>query len=812
MAASRRLFPIVVAAILAGCTIDGQITEILRTEAPAAAPGSPSPSPLAPAKIGLAVPGEMLTGRCSAVFTAQLLSETDGVALASEDLPITLAFGASAAQIYSDAECKNPVTGVAIAKGSSVATFYLKYNVFGDLGLQVGAGSYLGSQASVPIIHRPERIDLMAGAPETSGFAEGGGSEVRMSNASGVTELGGKLYLTLYWANMVVRVDPVAKTMAFLVGSPKEAGSADGVGNVARFQNPVGITNDGTYLYVADSGNHTIRRIDPVSGAVITFSGQAGVAATVDGNSTTARYASPRKLYYANGFLYILSSASHEVRRLNLSTGAVTTFAGAAGTAGSSDGTGVAARFNSPDGLTSDGTFLYVTDRGNQLLRKIEIATGVVSTLAGGVGQVGAVDGPSGTARFRNPQGLLYAGGTIYVADAENHLVRTVDPTTGVTSTLMGSTAANGCGDGVGTSAKLSMPTDLLLKDGNIYIVDWGFSGVRRFSRASLATELVVGACYDDAWDTVDGIGPAARFNWIDALAADEKYLYATDWSGHAVRRYDIATREVVTLAGSKDQSGSADGVGSAAQFVGPAGVLVMGESLYVTDYQGCTLRKIDLATRAVTTVAGQASVCVAADGVGTAATFLSPSHLTALGTDIYMTDYSAHLLRKYDTLTGTVTTVAGQNGVAGTADGVGLAAQLDQPYGVATIGRKIYIAEINHNALRSYDVDTGQVVTIAGGSGGATIDGVGAAAQFSYPYGLATDGRSLYVADNGGSTIRKVDPATRQVTTFAGSPTRTGTQDGLTGVAALAWPSGIAVNKSGIFFADDGLNIRWIH
>ena len=157
-------------------------------------------------------------------------------------------------------------------------------------------------------------------------------------------------------------------------------------GAAARFLDPRGITNDGTNLYVTDSGNHTIRKIVISSGAVTTLAGTAGSSGSADGTGAAARFYSPRGITNDGTNLYVTDTSNQTIRKIVISSGVVTTLAGTAGSFGSTDGTGAAARFLDPRGITNDGTNLYVTDTSNQTIRKIVISSGAVTTLAGTAG------------------------------------------------------------------------------------------------------------------------------------------------------------------------------------------------------------------------------------------------------------------------------------------------------------------------------------------------------------------------------------------------------------------------------------------
>jgi len=157
-----------------------------------------------------------------------------------------------------------------------------------------------------------------------------------------------------------------------LAGAAGYSGATDGTGTAARFYDPYGITTDGTYLYVADSGNNTIRKVSISSGAVTTLAGTAGYSGYADGTGTAARFYDPYGITTDDTYLYVTDSGNNTIRKIEISSGTVTTLAGTAGSSGSTDGTGTAARFNNPCGITTDGTYLYVTDSGNNTIRTIE--------------------------------------------------------------------------------------------------------------------------------------------------------------------------------------------------------------------------------------------------------------------------------------------------------------------------------------------------------------------------------------------------------------------------------------------------------
>jgi hypothetical protein len=317
-------------------------------------------------------------------------------------------------------------------------------------------------------------------------------------------------------------------------------GSRDGNGTSARFYQPFGITTDGTNLYVTDSKNHTIRQVViSTEAAVTTLAGTAGSQGSTDhGNGTSARFKSPKGITTDGTNLYVADMSNHVIRQIVISTeAAVTTLAGTAGSVGSTDGNGTAARFRSPYGITTDGTNLYVTDSYYHLIRQIVIDNGSVTTLAG-TGDNGSTNGTGTSASFNSPLGITTDGTNLYVADSSNHLIRQIVISTKAVTTLAGTAGTSGTTDDNGTSASFYGPT---------------------------------------------------------GLATDGSYLYVADRSSSLIRRIVISTGEVTTLAGRSSGGGSAiDDIGTAARFRVPTGITTDGIDLYVIGKSNHLIRKID--------------------------------------------------------------------------------------------------------------------------------------------------------------------------------------------------------------------------
>ncbi len=256
-------------------------------------------------------------------------------------------------------------------------------------------------------------------------------------------------------------------------------------------------------------------------------------------------------------------------------------------------------------------------------------------------------------------------------------------------------------------------------------------------------------------------------------------------------------------------ETGSADGVGSAARFNHPVGIAVApGDLLYVTDPGSHTVRRIS-PDGTVTTIAGAAGVPGSVDGVGAAARFNGPVGLAADDDGyVYVADSLNATVRKISP-TGAVTTLAGAPGLFGSADGTGSAARFSRFFGVdVDASGTVYVADTNNVTIRKV-TPSGAVSTIAGSPGDSTpLDGVGRAARFDYPYKLAVDDNgTVYVAD-GDSTIRRITTG-GAVTTPIGSANTPGCLDAIGSAARLNAPQDIDVGADGaLYIVDTGNSV----
>jgi sugar lactone lactonase YvrE len=654
--------------------------------------------------------------------------------------------------------------------------------------------------------HATMTFTTLAGSAST-GSSNGFGATVTFSNPQAVaTDTGGNIYVADS-ANNIIRLITPAGNVSTLAGSAGLAGSADGTGPAARFNQPAGIAVDSaTNIYVSDYGNHTIRQISTL-GVVTTFAGLAGTAGSANNVGSLASFFHPMGLAVdsANN-VYVADYGNHLIRKITPAR-AVSTLAGSAGNFGYTNGTGTATAFYGPEALTMDlAGNVYVADTGNAAVRKVTPA-GVVTLVAGSPGSLGSADGTGGVALFFQPAGIILDSATnLFVADYFNNSIRKITPA-GVVSTLAGTPGTSGSADGLGSAARFLAPQGLAINAaGLIFIADSGNNAIRAMTASGFVSTLAASA----SGGSIDGIALSSRFNSPQSVAADASgNLYVADAQNSTIRKITL-TGSVSVLAGTTGMAGSADGSGTNALFASPQGVAVDGAgNVFVADTGNATIRKITSAGL-VTTIAGAAGNPGNADGVGTNSQFFAPTGVAVdNANNIYVADTFNHTIRRIAP-GGVVSTLAGSAGTFGSADGATINARFNCPAGIAVqAGGNIFVTDFNNHTLRQV-TPSGAVTTLAGWAGmWGSADGANNGASFFGPSSLSVDASTnIYVADLGNNIIRKVSPSGTNwiVSTIGGNAASSGSADG---PSALFYnPSGISVNNNGyLFVADSGNN-----
>lgn len=632
--------------------------------------------------------------------------------------------------------------------------------------------------------------------------------------------------------------------LSLLAGVADPITNSDGPSATATFNLPQGTAaDDAGNIYVADSSNHTIRKLTP-AGLVSTLAGSPGVSTrslpcwpcTGDGIGALANFTSPEAVAYdhSTGMLYVADTGDNTIRAITLSgtaTGTVTTIAGYPGANAPSSGTGDApvgtnGIFGSPSNLASDGAgHLYVSDMQSGLgyIRLVNLAAPyALSTVAGGAS-------------------AQYACGS----------------RTCTTYYLNGTGASAGFGDGNNGAHGLAFDRSTgNPNSGSLLVADYGANAIRRVTPGGIVTTYAGAASTDGSGVTLPFSFGGVQDLAVDAASGD---LYVLDVAsskyGNSATVFPTIWRitpagTVSALAGGSAR-GYADGIGAAAQFNPPfiaaqlfpsagsyfsaAGMAFDASSGNLFVAEDRYIRQI-AAGGAVTTAAGFAQTG-SQDGPGSAARFFAPFGLASdVSGRIYVTDAGTfdpitgavtHVDIRAITTTGDVTTLAGSSGVAGFGDGSGTAAMFGSAGGLCydtssgnPSSGSLLVADGANNAIRMVTL-AGTVTTYAGPlptdpTAGASgfVDGTGDAASFSQPAFVAIDAAgNAFVTDSGNNAIRRIAPG-GVVVTIAGPPPgdpnagTSGFADGTASAALFNDPTGIAVDANGnIYVADTNNN-----
>jgi len=614
-------------------------------------------------------------------------------------------------------------------------------------------------------------------------------------------------------------------------------GSQDGTGAAAQFYGPAGVAADPAgNLFVADRGNHTIRKVTP-AGDVTTFAGAPGIAGGTDGTGATVRFDSPEGLAAdPAGNLFVADTGNNTIRKITPG-GAVSTLTGLAGAAGTDDGTGSAARFDRPRGIAVDAAGnLYVTESGNRHIRKITSA-GVVTSLPGnfhfpGSDELYPVVPASYGAIAVDPAGNLFVS-RYQFTDIYTHALEWQDNNyffvgfitkltpEGVQSDLWqtsfyrymdgraaGTFVAGLAFDSTGQLVTNAFPF-ALDRAGNKFEADGDENILRKITPEGVGTTLA-GLAQSLARATVDGPAATARLTQAEGVAVDAAgNTYVADYPSHCIRKITPAG-VVTTFAGQAGTSGSADGTGNAARFNHPLGLAIdRAGFLYVADSSNDTIRKIS-PTGDTTTLAGSAGLAGFDDGQGPAARIWNPIGVAVDAAGIvYVTCMDT--VRKI-TPSGLTTTLAGQAAEVGYVDGAGAAARFTAPCGITVdAAGNLFVTESPDSpaiARVRKITPAGEVTTIAGDVHGST-DGVATAARFHDPIAIAVDAAgNLFVADSFNQTLRKIAPD-RTVSTIAGLVDAPGSADGTGREARFYYPHGLAVDSHGLLYVTSGTTVR---
>ena len=536
-----------------------------------------------------------------------------------------------------------------------------------------------------------------------------------------------------------------------------------------------------------------IHRISTVVVAVLVLLGPGGVSGAT-GFSATARQLSgaplnllahPVALVRLDARVFIVDANAVEL--WNEDTQTFSVVAGSRAHPGSRNGIGSAARFDRPKGIATDGTDLYVSDTGNNTIRKIALATGAVSTVAGRVDQAGSNDGVGGAARFDRPWGLAFAAGSLWIADRANFTIRELALSTRAVTTRAGAAGESALVDGVGAAARFTDPRAVAAAGSAIWVTDGVW--VRRVDSASTAVTTLKKIHEPYAWVAPTGIAASGGVVYVAIVVhvRDDEPLTEVVSIVEATGAvdevpgppYNDATGVTIDQDGARlsvtgfgtyypslysvdldtgishdiapfNHTGFVDGNAQDARFDFARGAALSGSTLFVADSGNRAIRAVATDTGAVTTVAN--NVGYSLDGMALS------------GDTLYVVVTGSKGIRQVDTTTGDH----------------GPFTILPSGVNDVTIAGSDLYAVANDCAVYKVPLATGTPTVFAGAAGSCgSADGIGPAARFGAdvtcpacpPNGITNDGVDLYVADH--LSVRKVAIATAAVSTIlpAGPP-----------------------------------------
>jgi trimeric autotransporter adhesin len=644
----------------------------------------------------------------------------------------------------------------------------------------------------------------------TPGSSDGDNATSAQINApTGIAvDSNGNLYIADTQNQRIRRVDTTGKIEAIAgTGDPSAAGD-EGLATLANLNIPSDVILDNTgNIYIADTSNHRIRKIDAQTAIITTIAGEGTPSFAGDnGPAINANINGPKAIAIDNstGNLYIADTSNNVIRKVD-TDGNISTIAGDTNAEfGGDEGPATAAQLNQPSGIALDNNDnLYIADTGNHRIRKIANISDadpnnhIITTIAGSTSNgSGGDNGPATDAQLNSPRGIaIDSADNLYIADTGNHWIRKID-TDGNITTIAGTTSSGSGGDnGPATQAQLNSPSDIALDSaGNLYIADTDNHRIRKITPAAPAEpeELTEPQGDIPVIDTeIDGIDDINDLQQVNALAIspDGQHLYVTSFSDNAVTVFNVDPNGGKLTFASVITNSQINNRG----LNGPNAIAVSpnGKHVYVGSISDDS---IVVFTREAST--GQLTLVeVKQDGVEGSGDGLSgPSHI-AISSDnrrLYVTGTRDNAVSVFDRNedTGTLTFLTLQqddiNNVDGLATATGVAVSFDN--------RFIYVAGKDDDAIAVFtrDPEQGEIAYLDNYQNGGEQNITGLSGAYSIT--ISPDNNHLYVASELNNAIVAFE---RNINT--GALTYLATyQDGINGINGLGGVRDLAISPDG--------------
>jgi sugar lactone lactonase YvrE len=664
---------------------------------------------------------------------------------------------------------------------------------------------------------------------------------------SAVRDKAGNTYISSNWGHYIFKLDTARKVSVFAGLGYAGFSGDNGPASSAALNEPAGLAMDSAGdLYIADAGNNRIRRVDGTTGVITTVAGNSAPdmfgTGGYNGDNIPATQAFLNLPYTVavdtQGNLFIADTLNYRIRRVDATSQEITTVAGN-GTAGYSGDKGPATDAEIYFAITvivdkSDN--LYIADSGNNRIRRVDNGTQVITTVAGD-GKAGfkGDGGPATNAKLSFPNGVTAdTADDLYIIDTGNNRVRFVSAKTQKIKTIVGTGVGGFKGDGgPATKAEITDSSGGYIDaSGNLLIGDSGNQRIRIVNKKGIINTLAGGGNAGDG-----GKATNALLSYPTSLAFDKSGNAYVAESGTPVVRKISTSGTITTFAGTGSEGFSGDGgPATKAQFFGIESIAVDGSgNVFIADDVNLRVRRVDHATHKVSTYAGTGMPCSSPPcGDGGLATKANLSSVFGLTVDkvgnLYIADPYDQVIREVDASTGTIVTFAGDymkcsSGTSPCGDGgVATSANLKYPFAVAVdSSANVFIADTLDNRVRVVSGGIINEYAFTGqfnfsGDGGLAVD-----ATMAWPLAVAVDSNdNVFVGGGynmglrlgvGIEVVREVYESTGDVNTVAGQDTNFLTfgfsGDGGPATSALLNNLGIAADSAGNLYIVDAGNNR---
>ncbi|MDP1726709.1 MAG: T9SS type A sorting domain-containing protein [Bacteroidota bacterium] len=604
----------------------------------------------------------------------------------------------------------------------------------------------------------------------------------------------GNMFITKLNGYSVRRIDALTGIITTVAGNNLYGYAGDSVlANSTSLDQVSAIELDGSgNLYII--GGKRIRKVDANTGIITTVAGNGTTTVPVGGYPCNAKLAAlPNPVSIAfdgSGNMFIADGAVNTIYKVNAS-GILSSFAS----------------FNYPNDITCDPSGnLFIVEINR--IRKIPSIGGTVSTIAGsGTPGFSGDGGPATSANLSNPRAIsIDANWNLYIADQNNNRIRKVELTTGIIRTVAGTgvDGYNGDGDSA-TKKRLNYPSDVFSDaSGNLYISDYVSARIRKVNAITTFISTVAG----NGLVSFAGDGyPAnsASFN-NSAGAAVDKFgnVYFADTDNNRVRKINASSGIITTIAGNGYAGFLGDGYpATSANLNAPLAVAVdTSGNLYIADKSNNRIRKVNYLTGVITTVAGNGSPAYSGDnGQATLAAIKSPCGIAVSPSgNLFIADRGNSKIRKVIASTGIITTMAG-NGTGGNGGQAYVAAVSPNSLALDVSGNLYFSDYATVNTIRKITISSGIISKVAGNSNGYSGDGgLATLAGLNNPSGITLDtAGNLFIADLYNYRIRRINALTGIITTIAGNALSYPTGDGsIATTVGLGLPNAVAIDATG--------------